>query len=73
LLLIQKKGITMNLESTLQKAYTLAVQVMEGRVDTVLAEEVSGECAELLEAEIPADHEEGCPAIDGFGCSCGEK
>jgi hypothetical protein len=56
--LIQKKGITMNLESTLQKAYTLAVQVMEDRVDTVLAEEVSGECAELLESEIFANHEE---------------
>jgi hypothetical protein len=46
----------MNLESTLQKAYTLAVQVMEDRVDTVLAEEVSGECAELLESEIFAKH-----------------
>ena len=46
----------MNLESTLQKAYTLAVQVMEDRVDTVLAEEVSGECAELLESEIFASH-----------------
>lgn len=62
----------MNLESTLQKAYTLAVQVMEDRVDTVLAEEVSGECAELLESEIFAKHDQGCPAIDGFGCRCGE-
>jgi hypothetical protein len=43
----------MNLETTLQKAYALAVQVMDDNRDEqvlyALAEEVSGECAELLE------------------------
>ncbi len=28
---------------------------------------------EVGDSNIPVDHEEGCPAIDGFGCSCGEK
>ena len=37
------------LEAMLGRAYTLAAQVLDGEVpESALAEEVSGECAELL-------------------------
>lgn len=36
------------LESILSRAYTLAAQALDNEIDTALAEEVSGECAELL-------------------------
>lgn len=32
----------------IERAYALAVQVQDGKIDIGLAEEVSGECAELL-------------------------
>jgi hypothetical protein len=32
----------------ISRAYSLALQVQEGKADPVLAEEISGECAELL-------------------------
>jgi len=31
------------------------------------------ELMEVGDSNTFVDHEEGCPAIDGFGCSCGEK
>jgi hypothetical protein len=32
----------------IERAYTLALQAQDGEADAVLAEEVSGECAEFL-------------------------
>jgi hypothetical protein len=44
------KGITMNsrLEAMLTRAYTLAAGALDNQIDHALAEEVSGEFAELL-------------------------
>jgi hypothetical protein len=36
------------LEAILSRAYTLAAQALDNEIDPALAEEVSGECAELL-------------------------
>lgn len=47
----------------IERAYELSMQVQDGVIDTVLAEELSGECAELL-AHIEQD--EG--AFDGDEC-----
>ena len=44
-----KKADYARLEEMLGRAYTLAAQVLDGEVpESALAEEVSGECAELL-------------------------
>lgn len=40
--------MTAKIEEIIQRAYTLAVQVMNNEIDHVLAEELSGECGELL-------------------------
>ena len=44
-----KKADYNRLEAMLGRAYTLAAQVLDGEVpESALAEEVSGECADLL-------------------------
>ena len=44
-----KKADYARLEEMLGRAYTLAAQVLDGEVpESALAEEVSGECADLL-------------------------
>jgi len=43
-----KKADFNRLEAMIGRAYTLAAQVLNDDADATLAEEISGECAELL-------------------------